>query len=64
MQELILRSPSSQQVWRLAHSQGGASLFEDGIEKVKNGVTTLEELIRVAEPPKASGVVETKIGSV
>lgn len=52
MQELILRSPSSQQVWELAHSHGGTSMFEDGIEKVKNGVTTLEELMRVAEPPK------------
>ena len=54
MQELFLHSPSSQQVWQLARAQGGTSLFEDGIEKVKNGVTTLEELMRVAEPPKAS----------
>jgi len=51
MENLILKSPSTQQIWKLAHEQGSHTLFEDGIEKVKNGVTTLEELLRVAEPP-------------
>lgn len=51
MQNLILGSPSTQQIRRLARSQGSQSLFEDGIEKVKNGITTIEELLRVAEPP-------------
>jgi type II secretory ATPase GspE/PulE/Tfp pilus assembly ATPase PilB-like protein len=35
----------------LARKEGSLSLFEDGILKVKNGITTLEELLRVAEPP-------------
>ncbi len=51
MQGLILQSPSTQQIWKLAGGQGSRSLFEDGIEKVKNGITTIEELLRVAEPP-------------
>ncbi len=51
MQELILQNPSTQQIWELAQKQGARSLFEDGIEKVKKGVTTLEELTRVAAPP-------------
>ncbi len=51
MQELILKSPSALEVWSLARKQGTTSLFEDGLEKVKNGVTTLEELLRVAQPP-------------
>jgi len=55
LQDLILRNPSAQQVWDCARSQGSASMFEDGIEKVRNGVTTLEELLRVAEPPENSG---------
>lgn len=50
MKDLILKSPSTREVWQLAKSQGSASLFEDGITKVKNGVTTLEELMRVAPP--------------
>ncbi|MFH0830635.1 MAG: ATPase, T2SS/T4P/T4SS family [Parcubacteria group bacterium] len=51
MQNLILKNPSAQQVWKLAQSEGAHSLFEDGVEKVKRGVTTLEELLRVAAPP-------------
>ena len=38
LQNLILTNPSTQQVWKLARSQGARSLFEDGIEKVKSGV--------------------------
>ena len=52
LQDLIVHKPSSQDVWRLAREEDSLSLFEDGIEKVKNGVTTLEELLRVAEPPE------------
>ena len=51
MQDLILGNPSSQEIWELARKQGSTTLFEDGIEKIKNGITTLEELRRVAEPP-------------
>ncbi len=61
LQALSLTIPSAQQIWDLARSQGAISLFEDGLEKVKSGVTTLEELFRVAEPPDApvfSGVTK------
>lgn len=52
MQNLILHSPSTQEIWQLARKDGSRTLFEDGVEKVKTGVTTLEELLRVAEPPQ------------
>lgn len=52
MQELISKRPSSREIWIQARKDGSHSLFEDGILKVKNGVTTLDELLRVAEPPK------------
>ena len=52
LKELITKKPSSQDIWKQARSEGAKSLFEDGIMKVKNGVTTLDELLRVAEPPK------------
>lgn len=52
MQNLILRSPSTQEIRQLARKKGLHSLFEDGVEKVKTGITTLEELLRVAEPPQ------------
>jgi type IV pilus assembly protein PilB len=56
MQELVLKSPSTLEIWRLARKQGSTSLFEDGIEKVKSGVTSLDELLRVAEIPTEAAV--------
>ena len=53
LQELILSNPSSGEIWELARSQGSESLFDDGVKKVKNGITTLEELIRIAPPPRS-----------
>jgi type II secretory ATPase GspE/PulE/Tfp pilus assembly ATPase PilB-like protein len=50
MRDLILTHPSSQAIWQLARREGVTSLYDDGVEKVKAGVTTLEELIRVANP--------------
>lgn len=52
MKELILKNPSANTVQKLARKQGFPSLFEDGIRKVKNGTTTLEEVLRVAKPDK------------
>lgn len=51
MRNLILTAPSTKEVWELARKEGSISLFEDGLEKVRNGITTPEELLRVAEPP-------------
>lgn len=50
MENLILKNPSSGEIWELAEKQGIYSLFDDGIEKVKSGVTSLEELLRVVSP--------------
>lgn len=50
MEELILNNPSGEQIWHLAKKQNAHSLFEDGLEKVKRGITTVEELLRVAQP--------------
>ncbi len=52
IQELILSNPASGQIWEVARKAGTEDLFEDGIDKVKNGITTIEELLRVAEPSK------------
>src|SRR3989339_444974 len=50
LQDLVLRHPSSKQIWDLVRKQGARPLFEDGIEKVKDGLTTIEEVLRVASP--------------
>jgi type II secretory ATPase GspE/PulE/Tfp pilus assembly ATPase PilB-like protein len=53
MQELIAERPSRADIWKLAKHQGSHSLFEDGLAKVREGITTVEELLRVAPPPQA-----------
>lgn len=48
LRELILAQPSSQEIWELARKEGTRSMFEDGIDKARQGITTLEEVARVA----------------
>ena len=48
MQDLTLKSPSNLEIRKLATEQGGETFFQDGIDKVIKGVTTIEELLRVA----------------
>lgn len=50
LQDLVLKDPSMRQIWILAQKQGSRSMFEDGIEKVKHGLTTIQELLRVTTP--------------
>jgi type II secretory ATPase GspE/PulE/Tfp pilus assembly ATPase PilB-like protein len=51
MQELMLHSPSTQEIEELARKQGSEPMFNDGIVKVKHGATTLSEVLRVVSPP-------------
>ncbi|MFA6354856.1 MAG: ATPase, T2SS/T4P/T4SS family [Candidatus Paceibacterota bacterium] len=47
LQDLIAKTPSTKDITSLMQSQGFKTMFEDGIDKVKAGITTIEELIRV-----------------
>lgn len=53
IEKLITARASSADIEAMARSQSMASLFEDGFEKARGGVTTIEELLRVATPPDA-----------
>lgn len=55
LKKIMLNNPSTSDIWKLARSQGAISMFEDGLEKVAAGLTTLEELLRVAAPPSGGG---------
>ncbi len=55
MQELIVTRPSGRDIEKLARAQGSKPMFEDGVTKVKSGLTTITEVLRVVEPPKTSG---------
>jgi len=50
MRSLIMRSTAIHEVKRLARQQGMLTLWESGVKKVLHGMTSLEELLRVARP--------------
>lgn len=52
LKDLILKNPSTQEIWDIAKDQGSHSLFEDGMEKVRSGETTIEEVLRITAPPE------------
>jgi len=45
----ISKDPSVSNMRRLFSKSGRTSLFDDGIMKVKQGLTTIEEVLRVTE---------------
>jgi len=47
LQEMITRRESNAALKELARSQGMHSLREDGWDKVAEGTTTIEEVVRV-----------------
>lgn len=46
LRRLVMEGASSDRIAECAYEEGMQTLREDGIEKVKNGVTTIEELMR------------------
>lgn len=50
MRHLISSSYKESEIFKLAKTAGMKTLIEVGIEKVKSGITTLEELVRVIGP--------------
>lgn len=50
----VAEGAGTEEVRRLARDGGMRLLWEDGLEKVRRGVTTFEEVARVAEPPGAA----------
>ncbi|MDA1209229.1 MAG: ATPase, T2SS/T4P/T4SS family [bacterium] len=51
IEELIVKRASSTDINMLARKQGMKLMFEDGFAKAMSGVTTIEELMRMAAPP-------------
>jgi type IV pilus assembly protein PilB len=47
--ELVLKNASSDVIMKKAREQGMMTMLEDGFIKAKNGITTLEEIIRVTK---------------
>ncbi|MCX8031184.1 MAG: type II secretion system ATPase GspE [Thermodesulfovibrionales bacterium] len=49
IRRLILKNADSNEIRELARKKGMRTLLEDGIEKIKAGVTTLSEVLRVTQ---------------
>jgi general secretion pathway protein E len=49
MQRLILKGSDANQLRQMARQNGMRTLLEDGIEKIKAGVTTISEVLRVTQ---------------
>ena len=45
----ILKNANSDEINKLAINEGMLSMVEDGFIKAKNGITTLEEILRVTK---------------
>ncbi|MBU0766919.1 type II/IV secretion system protein [Patescibacteria group bacterium] len=52
IEELIIARSTSAAINKAACKGGMRLMFEDGFEKVRTGMTTIEELLRVAAPPE------------
>jgi type IV pilus assembly protein PilB len=50
LRELAFNEAPTSHIRRTAQTEGMKSLYQDGLEKVCRGITTLEELFRVAKP--------------
>lgn len=49
IRKLILKNSDSNQIREMARRRGMRTLMEDGIEKIKTGITTLSEVLRVTQ---------------
>jgi type IV pilus assembly protein PilB len=51
IEELVIARATSAELSQQARKQGMKLMFEDGFQKALSGLTTMEELMRVAAPP-------------
>ncbi|MDD5055654.1 MAG: ATPase, T2SS/T4P/T4SS family [Candidatus Peribacteraceae bacterium] len=51
IEELITQRKNSTAILMAAREDGMSFLFEDGLDKARAGLTTIEELMRIAAPP-------------
>ena len=56
VEEAVIRDPREHIILEAAEPQGIPSMLEDGMEKVINGITTLQELERIIEIPLTNGI--------
>lgn len=53
IRDFILKGRSDREILNIARQAGMKTIFEDGIERILQGLTTFEEVTRVVAPPPA-----------
>jgi len=53
IRDLVLKGISDREILNVARKGGMKTIFEDGIDRVLQGLTTFEEVARVVAPPRA-----------
>jgi len=61
IRDLVLKGISDREILNVARKGGMKTIFEDGIDRVLQGLTTFEEVARVVAPARASSVKERTI---
>jgi len=49
IRELVLQKASANEIERVAVAEGMHTMFEDGCKKAVEGLTTIEEIVRVTQ---------------
>lgn len=60
IRDFILKGRSDREIMNVARKGGMKTIFEDGIDKILQGLTNFEEVTRVVAPPQVSSVEEKK----
>ena len=47
LKDLVLTNPTTDKIWDLAKKQGSKTMISDGIDKVRQGLTSVQEVFRV-----------------
>jgi len=47
VKQAIIENPSEEELKKIAREEGMLTVFQHGIEKVNEGITTIEEILRV-----------------
>jgi type II secretory ATPase GspE/PulE/Tfp pilus assembly ATPase PilB-like protein len=60
IRDFILNGRSDREIMNVAQQSGMKLIFEDGMDRVLQGLTTFEEVTRVVAPPQPPSKVEKK----
>ncbi len=58
IRDLVLKGRSDREIARVSNQEGMKTIFEDGIDRILQGLTTLDEVTRVIAPPRRPSEID------